>query len=57
MPYSNYSLRYLAYSSACGWCGSAYCNCEAIHGAPSRGGLCVHGEPASNCDRGGCDEW
>lgn len=57
MPYSNYSLRYLAYSNACGWCGSDYCNHADIYGEAPRRGLCVHGEPASNCDRGGCDEW
>lgn len=57
MTYSTYSRRYLAYYNNCGWCGSAYCNCSAFHGDAPRGGLCVHGEPASNCDRGGCDEW
>ena len=60
MPYSNYRYNnYTGYAAGtnCGWCGAYWCNCSAFHGDAPRGGVCVHGEPASVCDRGGCDEW
>jgi len=51
-----YSLRNFS-SVRCGWCAANFCNCEDSYGPAPRGGICPHGEAASNCDRGGCDEW